>query len=723
MKKITKSTFLVAAVIGMLACSSNAINLGGVNSQTFILKESAEADARFGANYGEVSFKKEVKKRVEPKRGVVLHSDDLSLTKPKIGTQVAYSDKDHDGNNDHISIRYTAAVHSLDVEATWTRAMYDADGNNFSYMLEDTYAVTKAYRGITSGGVVTYATNELDDFGNKPFNYYVVYSLFDVPLQSYGTYFLDASLQLSKGGESIVSKVGALRIDNTSSFSYERGTNSYLSFEYDAVSNTYSVNGANSDATEIVVPGYYNNGNGRYKVNELVDGAFEDYDSLEYIDIPCLDTIGADAFKNTNAKILSRDNHAGANWNSEWNSGNNSVAWEYAGFHGEKDGLIYSLSKDELGRPYSTVIGTTNDLESDVVVSNFNGVSTKKIGEYAFYANDTIESIALPDSVVEICDDAFRGSTIATIDTNHVVDIGRRAFQGCRQLTYGFTCGESLRTIGVNCFAYSSIRKLILNDGFESIGTEAFYELRAGACSLYVPSSVTSLGGYLFNASYGYIFLESAAIEDITGTGYRTGGNEVVIYGESDMELHTVNGISYFQSTVNEVSYATIISAETEQGTKTLTIPETINGAIVRDYKNGFVQPYGNETLDELIIEARFTKIRSSAFQGLRAKQIVLPDSITKIEMWGFAWSKLETVRVPDSVTAIESQVFYECNNLKSVYLPSSIQTIDSDIFGGCSKVKVYCEDSENKWGSEWNSSGVPVYWGVTPAEFDALGD
>ena len=722
MKKMAKSVFLIAAMFGLTACSSNIANITKTDNQEFVLKESAVADARFGKSFGEVSLKTPSKKTLQPKRRIVLQSEDSSLVKPKIGTQVAYSDKNLDGINDHISIRYTAAISSLDVEATWTRAMYDADGNCFDHLLEGTYAVSKAYTGLTSNGVITYTTNEVDDFGNKPFNYYVVYSLFDVPLQSYGTYFLDASLQLSKGEESIVSKVGAVQVDNTSSFSYERGTNGDLNFDYDDQSHTYAVSGNNDEATEIVIPGYYNNGLGRYKVSELLTNAFKDYSLLQYIDIPSLNVVGADAFKNTIAKILSRDSEAGLNWDSEWNSGSNAVAWEYAGFHGEKDGLIYSLSKDELGRPYSTVIGSTNELEEDVAVSSFKGVATKKIGDYAFYGNETIKSITLPDSVIEIGSDAFRGSTIETIDTNKVVDIGDRAFYACKHLNDGIICGSSLRTIGNYCFAFSTIKKLILNDGFESLGDSAFYTAFDGeTCKLFVPSSIRYLGYSLFNGASGTIFLESPEIEDVVGTNYRTGGNETVICGTSDMELHVSNGFSYYEATRNGVAYATIINIEVEQGATSLTIPEQINGATVEDIKDACIFTYNGETIDEVIVEARLTHLKTSMFQGLRAKSIVLPDSIITIDLWAFAWSNLETIRIPNSVISINSAAFSYCDFLERVYLPSSIQTMGYDLFEASSKVKVYCEDASNKWGDDWNTSEAPVIWDYLNAVSEEL--
>lgn len=103
---------------------------------------------------------------------------DLSLTKPKIGFQVAYSDKDSNGINDHISIRYTAAINSLNVDtATWTRAMYKNNGDVYPGLVESTKAVTTAYSGVAYNGTIYYATDVEDDFGNKPYNYFVLYTL------------------------------------------------------------------------------------------------------------------------------------------------------------------------------------------------------------------------------------------------------------------------------------------------------------------------------------------------------------------------------------------------------------------------------------------------------------------------------------------------------------------------------------------------------------------
>ena len=181
-----------------------------------------------------------------------LKEDKEHLTKPKIGYQMAYNE---DGTK--VSIRFTAAINSLNVKATWKRAMYDSNGDVYEPLIEADKSVTTAYTALINGENISYAVDELDDLGNKPFNYYVVYTLLNVPIEGYGSYFLDAFLTLSDGEDEITSKVGAIELNNTKGFSYERGTIEDLAFTMDEENKSYKVKGKNTSNDDVVIPGYY----------------------------------------------------------------------------------------------------------------------------------------------------------------------------------------------------------------------------------------------------------------------------------------------------------------------------------------------------------------------------------------------------------------------------------------------------------------------------------
>ena len=206
----------------------------------------------------DATFSKNNASVVAGRLNVKKQNDANSLITPKIGYQMAYSD-----DNSKVSIRYTAAISSLDVKATWTRAMYDAGGDVFAPYAAKEVEVTTAYTGLTNGGEITYATDILDDEGNTPYNYFVVYSLLNVPVETYGTYFLDAYLTLSDGENEVVSKVGAIEFNEENSFSYDLGSVNDLNFKLNETKKSYSIASTKKENYSITF-----GSEGNYKTNE-----------------------------------------------------------------------------------------------------------------------------------------------------------------------------------------------------------------------------------------------------------------------------------------------------------------------------------------------------------------------------------------------------------------------------------------------------------------------
>lgn len=115
------------------------------------------------------------------------------------------------------------------------------------------------------------------------------------------------------------------------------------------------------------------------------------------------------------------------------------------------------------------------------------------------FAGCAVESVTIPDTIVDIHDKAFWNcKTITQFNIpGSVRTIGHRAFAGCDNLAEVFI-EEGLTTIGSNAFYYDfNLRKINIPRTVTTIGTSAF-----GACMLLkninIPNSVITMGSMIF---------------------------------------------------------------------------------------------------------------------------------------------------------------------------------------------------------------------------------
>ena len=144
-------------------------------------------------------------------------------------------------------------------------------------------------------------------------------------------------------------------------------------------------------------------------------------------------------------------------------------------------GLEYSLSDDET---YYIVSDIGDCTESNIIIpSQHKGLPVKAVGSYAFFDCDSIESIVLPNSLIEIEDCAFYNckSIETLIIPNSVITIGEEAFAYCE-----------------------SVKNLQIGENVESIGYGAFSHC-ISIESVDIPNSVSIIDDYAFSNCYSLI--------------------------------------------------------------------------------------------------------------------------------------------------------------------------------------------------------------------------
>ena len=165
-------------------------------------------------------------------------NEENALYSPKLGVQVS------DVVDHKISIRYTAAISSTNIDAVWTRTVYDKSGN----VVRGTknVAVSTAYVALSTSKGLEYAT-DIAVGDEHPYNYYVIYTLRNIPVDDgdNALYKVDCNLTISQGDEKVATPTGSVEADESASISTYEATVE--------IGTNYTYHGSNSSA-----------GNGQY---------------------------------------------------------------------------------------------------------------------------------------------------------------------------------------------------------------------------------------------------------------------------------------------------------------------------------------------------------------------------------------------------------------------------------------------------------------------------
>jgi hypothetical protein len=125
-----------------------------------------------------------------------------------------------------------------------------------------------------------------------------------------------------------------------------------------------------------------------------------------------------------------------------------------------------------------------------------NSVTT--IGENAFYNCKNLKTLIIPNTVNNVGKDAFYGCsgvTELTIDLGTIKKDIVSGFKGLETLTIG----NNVKTIEKSAFTYNkNLTEIELGTGLETIGDNAFKNLKLITSDIIIPSSVTTIGKNAF---------------------------------------------------------------------------------------------------------------------------------------------------------------------------------------------------------------------------------
>lgn len=342
----------------------------------------------------------------------------------------------------------------------------------------------------------------------------------------------------------------------------------------------------------------------------------------------------------------------------------------------EKDGIKYILDTQNLNAEVTfygeDYIFAQNQYEGSVVIPGIiaysgNSFVVTTIGEGAFYYCDKIESIQLPNTLLEIGAYAFSGCVgLKEIELpESIVKIGDNAFTCCTGLT-AIKLPNGLRSINNNLFlGCSSLRKINVPNNCTFIGESAF-----GGCKLIeellIPETVMSIGKKAFK--------ECTHLNKITLPPYLRCIEDGLFSGcHNLLKVVIPDGVE----TIGESAFENdSILVSINIGNKILSIGD-------KAFKNC-------KHLAELDLPRSVKKIGKSSFSGCTSLQALkLDNGIIEIEDETFCGCyALRDINIPSSVTTIGKLAFNECRSITSMFIPEGVDSISDAAFEGCSKLE-----------------------------------
>lgn len=261
----------------------------------------------------------------------------------------------------------------------------------------------------------------------------------------------------------------------------------------------------------------------------------------------------------------------------------------------------------------------------------------KYIGDYAFCCAKIKEPIEIPASVEEL-------------GAHSIAEINGYFSNSSKYAHISFEQGSNLKTIGKQAFRYSNVTgKLVLPEGLETIGTEAFSS--CNYTEIVIPDSVTTIGERAF---------------------YK----------------RTANGTSpiiKLNFPKNLKNWDEAFSCSTIQ---TLTLPSTLTEIPAGSFKSC-------NHLYSIDIPFSVTKIGAYAFAYTALTNVLLPNQLEYLGCSAFNGTNITALVIPDSVNEVGGFYYYgegspvhNCKKLTTITIGKNTPNLDLFNLGACENLK-----------------------------------
>ncbi len=458
-------------------------------------------------------------------------------------------------------------------------------------------------------------------------------------------------------------------------------------------------NNQNITISDVSIPNVITIKGKSYMVTAIEDGAFSGNDTIETISFgKSVKDVTAAAFLNCPAL---RDI---------------TVASDSTYFKSDS-GVLYDASFKTLIKYPDTKESSSYSIKSETV----------KIGDYAFFGNNSIKDISMPVNLYEIGNYAFADcDTIEMLKMGvDVKEIGDYAFYKSGIKTINLS--PSITSIGKGAFAFSDISKIVLPSALEEIKENTFYNCE-NLSGITFGNNLKIIGDYAFSNTKISTLTFSEKISTIGKFAFAGCSNLKTI--EFNKLLSTINDSAFYNC-------SSIKTIDLPKSLKTLGDDVFTGCTALESFTTKSGNPDNYTVENGILYNKNVTSLIHYPAANI-ASVYTLPSSLMEIKdnaladckyinefylnasgryfyvdngiLYDYHMTKLikyplgkggNDFTVPDTVTEIAGGAFKNSDISGIINLPSGLKKIGDFAFDGCSNISSFNTNNNNYFTSE----------------------